>query len=128
MLDYLLKAQEITILDMIIVAVAASIIAPVTMYAVSWIVRKTWSFIRGRIRKRKEAIEKKRKLQNGEISVKTWRDLKVKQKEGTITELEEQALRIADDRMKESAQKISVSAEKINDHANRSLRDLERFK
>ena len=108
MLDYLLKTKEITILDMMIVAVAASIIAPVTMYIAVWILKRIWHFISTQYKKVRESYRARKRLKNGNLSVNQFVELRKKEKEGTLTKLEEEGLRIADQRMKKKSKEMQA--------------------
>lgn len=99
MIEYLLKARDITILDMTIVAIVASIIAPTTMSIATWIIKKVGAFFHLQYRKMKGLYVKRKRFENGQLNMKEIMTLKKKKPE-ELTDLEKHALVIAEDNMK----------------------------
>lgn len=93
---------------MMIVAVAASIIAPVTMYISVWILKRIWNFLYAQYKKVKESHIEKKRLESGNLSINKLIELREKEKKGTLTKLEEKGLRITDEKMKKKSKEMQA--------------------
>lgn len=117
--DYLMKSNELTVLDLIIIAVVAG---AVTLIATP-LFKKGWRFVVEKCKNAKKRLKDRSRFKKGILNIKDWERLQQKKKNGTLTKREAHALEIAERKQKENAKRMQEYVKK--NHPNLpTLEDL----
>lgn len=121
--DYLMKYNELTVLDLILIAVVGGIIGTAVILTAAPLFKKIWRFVVERFKNAKKRMDHRSRLKKGILSIKDWDRLRQKKKDGTLTKREAHALEIAERKQKENAKRMQEYVKK--NHPNLpTLEDL----